>query len=223
MSFRDEFDAAQAEIGGSDYFKFKEGENRLRILAKPVRKITRFGYGICYAGAAYCQAAAMTADYEKAKQEAIAAGKDASDVSQPTLSLKWACWAVDRATKKVVNVELTNKMMETIISYMESEEGKFTEWPMPYDVIVTAKGAGQKSVKYSMIAARSNTPVTEEELELLGKQTPMDQIIEKMKAKKREKDGVPAPTSEAAADAAQEGVGEIKYPEDEINPEDIPF
>ena len=215
--FQDEFDKTQEEMGGSDYFKFKEGENKIRVLTQPVKKLSRWGHGICYEGAAYCTPEALDASYAEALEEAKKAGKDISKVARPQLSLKWAVWAIDRATGKIVIAELTNTMARTIREWMDGDDYGFKQFPMPYDMTVSAKGAGKTTVKYTVTAARKNTDLTEEELTELSKQTPIDQIIEKMMAKKRDADGVEAPAGE---EEIQAGDG---TEDDEINPEDVAF
>lgn len=235
MAFKDEFDKTQEEMGSSDFFKFqKDGDYRFRIMGEPVKKVSRFGtgYGICYAGAVYCQKASIDADYEKAKAAAIAEGKDPEKVKRSNLSFKWLMWAINRTTGKLVILELTNTVVKKLRNYMDSDEYGFKAWPMPYDITVSVVNAGTKEAEYDMVAARKDSPITPEETEAFEKLTPIDQIVERMKAKKREVDGVPAPTEEEGATpeiqagetpVASGEEGGVAYPTEDINPEDIPF
>lgn len=187
MSFRDEFDQYDSESGMDEYFKFKEGENKIRVLAKPEIKVTRWKHGICYKGAPYC------------KKESLGPNE--------SLNKKWMVWIIDRATKKMVLADLPYTVAKEIRGYMDSEDYKFEEFPMPFDITVTAKHAGTIDVEYSVLPAKKEAELTEQEQEELRKKTPIIQILDRMKAKAREK---------------VEGKKEIEYPEGP-DPKDIPF
>ena len=74
-------DAAKDMGSGGDFYKFREGDNKLRIMSEPIIKVFRFGYGICYEGAPYCQKETLDKELEEAKAKAKAEGKDVSKVS----------------------------------------------------------------------------------------------------------------------------------------------
>lgn len=214
MGFSDEVNETQKEMGGdSDFYKFKEGDNKLHILTEPKIKVSRYNYGICYEGAPYCQQDVMDKEYAKALEDAKAAGKNPKDVSRPNLSKKWMCWAINRATGGLVLVDIPYGVSKTLKEFMESDEAGFKSWPMPYGINIKAKGAGKKTVEYEVIASRKETPITEEELAELAKKATVESILERMKQKQKDKmEGKVTDTS-----------GGIEYPTDDINPEDIPF
>lgn len=194
MSFKDDFDKHQEEVNqGSDFFKFKNGENRLRIMSEPVKKVSRFGYGICFPGAPYCNDANLEKEYQQKIEEAESAGKDPKKVSRPSLSKKWSCWAIDRVESEKQNkpvfviIDLPSTIAKAIREMMDSEEYQFTDFPMPYDITVKAENAGTTAVNYTIMGARTNSEVTEQESEEFAKLTPIDQIIEKMQANQRER------------------------------------
>lgn len=221
MGFQDEFEQHQkSQGGGSDFFKFTLGDHAMRILTEPVKKVSRFGHGICYPGAAFCDPAVMDKEYEEKVAKAKEEGKDPKKVNRPNLGVKWSVWAVIRATGDLAIVDLTNSVAEKLLTFMASDEYKFSEFPMPYDVTIKVarkkgvKNPGPKDVEYDLLPARSNTPVTEAELADLGKKTPIGQIIERMQVKQKERDAGGGEASES---------GGIEYPTEDINPDDIPF
>lgn len=215
-SFEDEVTAAGNEMGGgSDFYKFKEGDNKIHILTEPKIQASRYGYGICYEGAPYCNPANLEKEYQAALEKARAAGEDLKKVKHPAVSKKWMCWAIQRSTAELVLVTLPYGVSKTLMEMKADEESGWTAWPMPFGINIKAKGAGKKEVEYTVVASRQNTVITEEELADLAKKTPVDQILDRQKAKQKDKtEG----TNTAGVD-----MGPIEYPEEDINPDDIPF
>lgn len=220
MSFREEYDEHQRSSGSGDFFKFKkDGDYVFRILTEPVKKVSRYGYGICYEGAPYCQKAQIDQDWQALQQKAVAAGKNPKDVKRPGVSVKWMSWAILR--EKVNNAvensyvifEMPGKIATPIREYMDSEDYGFKEWPMPYDITIKVKDAGQTSVEYTVLPARKNTPLTDEEQEAMAKLMSIQSIKERIQAKQKEKY-----ESEGSATGTK-----VEYPTDDINPDDIPF
>lgn len=217
MGFRDD---VEKEKSSSDFYKFVKGDQKFRIMSEPALMKTRFGdkYGICFDGAPYCDPSVMQKEYEEKVEQAKKDGKDPAKVSKPSLTSKYMCWAVLRGKTpeqdRMVIVKIPKQLAEKLLTWMDSEEYGFKEFPMPYDVIINAdENVGTTKVKYEMMASRKETPVLESEIEELSKKTPCDQIIDKMKAKRKaEFEGL-----EVAGDAP------VDYPEEEVNAEDIPF
>lgn len=219
MGFKDEVDTAGREMGaGGDWYKFKEGDNKMRILSEPIIKVSRFGFGICYEGAVYCQKATLDRELEEAKAKAKAEGKDPSKASIKMPSKKWCAWGIVRGKDgedKVCIVELPYGVSKSLLELMNSDEAGFKGFPMPYDINIKAKGAGSMGVEYQLIPSRTNVDLTEAEVEGLSKLKPISQILDRMKDKQRQKvEGGGAP----AADSDK-----IEYPSEDINPDDIPF
>lgn len=234
MSFADEFEKTEKERGGtSEFYKFKIGDNVMRIMTEPVKKESRFGYGICYPGAPYCDPAVMEQEWKEKQEQyeadvakAKEAGRDPKLVkkpSRPNTNVKWTVWGLVRATGELAIVDLTNSVAEKLLNFMRSDEYSFKAFPMPYDINikVTKKkvaNPGPKDIEYDVIASRKDTPVTEEELKELERKAPISQIMERMQAKQKER----FESGGADADEHSSGPG-IEYPKDDINPDDIPF
>lgn len=214
MAFKDEFDQHKKEAGGGgEFFKFKkDGSYKFRIMTEPVKKASRYGYGICYEGAPYCQKATIDKEWEEAKAKAKAAGKDPSKVSRPSISIKWMVWAYDYGSEAFVIFDMPNPVANTLREFMDSDEYGYKEFPMPYDITVTVKNAGQTSAEYTVMAARQNTDMTQEQMEDFAKLTPIQQVKERLQAKQKEK--------------IEGGSATSDYPsagDEEIDPADIPF
>jgi len=189
MSFENSIDEASKDMGSSDFFKFKEGDNKLRIVSEPILKLSRFGFGICYEGAPYCTDEALDKTWELLKEKSSDKGEDPEKVTRPSLGKKWSCWAFERADGNMVILDLPFAVAHQIRELKGDEDSGFDEWPMPFDVNVKATNAGNKKVKYVVVASRTDTPLTDEELHEIEAQTPMNQLLDKMKEKQRERDG----------------------------------
>lgn len=194
-----------AKRGG--WFKFKEGKNKIRILSEPAVLYEDFKLGICYTDCGFKGA------------------------------MKYLAYAWDYADESIKLF----KMPLTIFNYianLELEEGwAFTGFPMPYDLVINAKDAGTKEVEYTPTPSptRVEVPVVVQE-EMRKKKSALE-IIDGLKIKNQEKHradgtwdalhqgGFEKPTPESiGADKKKWGEHEpIKYPDEEVNPEDIPF
>jgi hypothetical protein len=167
-SFKDEM--AEANEPKTAYFKIKEGENRIRILAEPQLVISRFKYGICYEGAPYCEEANLP-EGEK-------------------LQRKWKTWVIDRADGVMKLYDMPYSISKFVGTFMNTEDYGFDKFPAPYDITITAKGAGTKEVEYTVTPARKNTELTEAEEKALADKDPIQMIIEGMK-KRAEEGAIP--------------------------------
>ena len=210
MGFKDDIDDGKQD---SDFYKFVAGDQKFRIMAEPIKKVSRWGHGICYDGAPYCDEVKMQEEYqakiEKAKQD----GKDPKKVEVPNLSTKYMTWAILRGEKRdrFVILELPKQLAEKIRTWMDSEEYAFSYFPMPYDITINAdKNVGTTKVKYDILPARKETPITDEESLEYEKLTPIDQLLQKIKDKQERK-----------------VLGEVdlhdSIPDDEVSPDDVAF
>lgn len=215
--FRSSVDNARSD---GDWVKFKEGDNRMRILSEPTIKVSRFGHGICYEGAPYCQKVTLDKELADAKEKAKAEGKkDWDKITIKMPSKKWCAWAILRGKDGGANtfgiVELPYGVSKTLRELMDSDEAGFKSFPMPYDINIKAKGAGSMGVEYTVIASRTSSEVTDEERIDFEKLTPVSQILDRMKDKQRQK-------TDGGSSASTEGK-KVEYPREDINPDDIPF
>ena len=102
------------------------------------------------------------------------------------LTFKWLCQVIDRKDGIVKPFFMPNTIYRHIESLQLSEDFKFEEVPMPYDLIVMAIGAGTKEVKYSTQGARTNTPLTEEEKKAIAEAPTVQELQQKIRDNEKE-------------------------------------
>ncbi len=130
------------------------------------------------------------------------AGEGATNVS-----IKGVCWILQDG--KIKEAKLPYTVVKAIRELMQDQDYAFESFPMPRLINIKAKNAGTKEVEYQVVPSPKETEVDGAILvELATKPTP-EEIVEKIKGK------VSPEKTEAKKD--------IEYPEEDINPEDIPF
>jgi len=141
----------------SEYFNFKEGETKLRVLTRPVAVKQYFRDG---------QYVLVDEKYQGPEKA----------------STKGWAWCAVRPNNEIKIVKFPFSVIKQIQAFMVDDEYAFEGFPMPYDLKVTVTGEGMER-RYSVIASPKVTPVTDEEKAELEKKTPIAQIINKMKEK----------------------------------------
>lgn len=165
MSFSDKIKAQEEEAqkegfaGGNDWYKFTEGANMFRVLAEPEMIYEKYKVGICYTDCGY------------------------------EGSPKFLTYIIDRKDNRIKLAKLPYGVGSTIASYQTDVEfgNDFTDFPMPYDVRVTAKGAGSKEVEYKTDPSPKRIEIESHILEALSKKKPISEIVQKMKDNQKEK------------------------------------
>ena len=180
----------------SDFFKFPTGDTRLRILTDFEQTYS------LYEG-----------EYPKAKYvkmlDHYVKPKDGFSVK----SSAWA-WAIIRDKPDFLKiVQLPYSLVKALGDLKSDPEWEFEDFPMEYDITVGNTGEG--GARYSLRGSPKKEPIPAEVFkELEGKkscQEIVNAILEKQGGKKE------AAKSGAAAFQGKE------YPDEEINPSDIPF
>lgn len=189
----------------SDRFEFKEGENRMRILTFPEVLATHFVGG--RGGTAHTCVG-------------IEDGCKFHGVEDKAPSLKLVSYIIDRVDGKVKLAELPLSVRYSLKDLQEDSDFEFVDFPMPYDVKI--KHDPQNSdpkAKYRLMGSPNKADLTQEEeeglAEAMGKLTP-EQYVEKKKAKERG-------NLETTQSTPAESEDKIKYPEEKVDPKDIPF
>lgn len=206
----------------SDFFKFeKTGVYKLRILTKPVAIATHFfGAGV---PASVCYEEGMGCPFH---------GGDGP-------ATKYLAYAINRADSKLVIVEMPKSVMWQVSDYSEDEDYAFTDYPMPYDIKITFDKEALPKDMYKVMPSPNKQPITEaEQAELTAKlaKLKIEALVEKRMndaLEKHKADGTYAREMERRqklqddlnAELAANGKKEpaIVYPEESINPDDIPF
>lgn len=230
----------------SDFYSFGIGAHYMRIMTAPVKKASRFGHGICYPGATYCDPAIIEKEYEQKMEEygenIEAARKNRATMeslkrikkpTRPNIEVKWTVWAYVRKTidekerAEGVNelriVDLPNSISAKLLELKRDTDmgSGFDGFPMPYDVKITKS---KKKVKGTW------TPKDVEYDLLAGtKREPIaEHIVIELEKKITIADlfermyAKQQERTESGGDGGEESGGH-DYPQEEINPDDILF
>lgn len=196
---------SEFSTSGGGWFRMQEGLNQFRILTEPEVMFESFKFGICYHECGY--------------------------EGNP----KYLARILDRADGKVKLYKIPFTIFKNIANWEQDDELKFSSFPMPYDVKITAKGAGTKEVEYTVMPSLKQVAVEESVLKSIEKQSPIKKVIEAMQEKNIEKHKADGTWEANQKKLAKEKERQEKqeqydkdhpmpdYPEEEIDPTDIPF
>jgi hypothetical protein len=137
----------------SDFYKFVVGENKIRLMSVPVK---------------------VKQVWKEDHFEFV--GDDVQ------VAPKYWAWAIIRETSEMKIVKLPYSVVKLLQQLMAQEEYSFENYPMPYDLTITATGE-DKERRYTVTAARKNTDITAEETEEISRKTKIEDILQKMKDK----------------------------------------
>ncbi len=203
------FSTGMPESGGG-WFRIAEGNNRIRIVSDGTVFAEHFkqggGGGVCYGKSKGCP--------------------NCKEGDSPTFKKLYRI--INRKkTKDIDGIEIEvgmqlakfgNVIIKQLDALADNEDYSFDTFPMPYDVTINAVGAGDKSVKYSIVPSPKRTELTDDEAAALSKEHGVSEIVASMKNKRMKADGnAPAETEETQRET------KVDYPNDDIDPADIPF
>lgn len=118
-------------------------------------------------------------------------------------TFKWLCYVIDRKDGKIKPYFMPHTVYKQIEGLQMNPDYGFEEVPMPYDITINANGAGDIKVKYTVVPARQNTPLTPGEQALVKGTQP----IRELQAALREEDGeVKGQASSNLDDGPQVGI-----------------
>lgn len=96
---------------------------------------------------------------------------------------KYVCWVFDYADQKVKLYFMPPTVYKMIEGLQESEEYRFDELPMPYDLTLNAKSAGTIEVNYQLTPARANSDMPVECMAQLVSKEPIEEVVKKLNEK----------------------------------------
>ena len=105
-----------------------------------------------------------------------------------SINYKHACYIIDREDGNVKLAFLAKTIISQIAAYQNSEDYGFEDVPMPYDVTINAKGAGSKEVKYTVIPAKEEVPLSSSEVQELSQKKPIADVLKRMGDKQGKSD-----------------------------------
>lgn len=163
----------EAGASGGNYFKFKEGKNKIRILVEGEIMATHFvgtkGY-TCYGVKEGCPFHGNGAPRD-----------DKGAIKKP--SAKLVTYVLDRNTEeqKPQQAEIAYSVVKQINTFAEEKDFAFGKFPMPYDINVTFTKAAAPNDKYKVVPSATRDEVPTEVLDQLSKVPPVSQTIERKK------------------------------------------
>ncbi len=196
MDYSKNIEEQMEQYGGApqdtQYFKLSEGANKIRVLSE----------------------GAVIASHWTGSAFHTCFGKDKGcsfSHEREDLNIKFLHWIIDRKDETTKLARFPYTIEKELGAYSANEDWAFDMFPMPYDITITAKNAGMKEVKYSVIPSPKRIELTDKEREDYEAQTPIAEVVERMKEK-------------AWKQAGGAPVKEEKSEEDENwTPEDMPF
>lgn len=136
------------------YFKFKDGENRLRIVTEPVLVWKSFN-----------------------KEEKTAkvymtetAGKQDKDAKK-----RFMMYVINRENEQIQIGEFGPSIVSQLTDLQQTNDYKFDDLP-PYDISIRKTGAGLDT-EYKVVAARANSDLTEEEKIKVFDLEPLESVL----------------------------------------------
>ena len=190
MSLNDKLKAAEKSEhngGGSNWFKFHEGRNSIRVLTEPEPFFEDFKKGICYTDCGF------------------------------TGSAKSMSWILDHADNKLKLMRIPYTITKMIGSWQEDEDWAFESFPMPYDINIDATGAGTKEVDYKVTPRPKREPVSSDVVDQVMKENTCAEVIKALKTKNIEKhkaDGTWQKEQDRKANLKKE-LAEVRVDDDE--------
>lgn len=157
-------DKINEKMNTSDFYQMKEGSNKMRIMTDftEVKTINR---NQKYAGIV---------------------SEDNQEQSGDSIRTQGWAWAIIRGDKtkeiedELAIVKFGRKILGQLVALKNNPEYAFDSMPVPYDIDVQTKDAGEMSVVYTVVPARQNTEVAEKEMEKLNKKKTVEEIIKSM-------------------------------------------
>ena len=141
----------KGEVSQGQYLKLSDGENRIRVVSEltPVWKL--FGEG----------SARVFVTAEGASKETKA-------------RKRFSAYVINRANGQLQIAEFGPQIVNQYVDLSESAEYMFEDVP-PYDITIKKSGSG-KETEYTVMAARTNTTLTDMERALVSAQKPIEQF-----------------------------------------------
>lgn len=109
-------------------------------------------------------------------------GKD----GKTTKNFKWLTRVIDRRDGKVKAFFMGHTIYKQLVAFQKDTVSgtNFDELPMPYDINISAVGAGTMEVKYTVVASRNSTPLSLAEQAMIGAEDSLEELRDALNKKK---------------------------------------
>ena len=224
FNFKDSIEKAETKYdvgGGGDWFKFQKGVNKIRVLASSSEPIANHFIGengssknvVCIGKNEGCPFHGKDAPV----------GKDGKP-KKP--SIKYLMYIIDRKNDAIRLVSVAYSVVKQIGELQMTEDWEFDSLPMPYDLTVKYDPDAAPNDKYKVIASPKRELVNQETLNQLAELKPLDEILEKIKAKQAGnmpeiKEGKSEDLPVINQDEEEPPIDDVEEPQ--IDLKDIPF
>lgn len=201
--------------GGNDQFKFKQGPNKIRVLA--------------------CSTKPLASHYVAKGQSYTCIGEDKGcffhgenalldDKGMPKKpSIQYLIYLLDRTDNKVKFCYSPYSIIKAITNLQNTEDYTFKDIPMPYDLNVTYDENAGPAQKYVILPSPKFEPVSAEVLAELKTKKSLDEIREKIKEKGKVKIDPNFKSKEGVQPFPDDDIPVIEPDAEKVKEEDLPF
>lgn len=183
-------DVAAAGKDGNPFFACEDGDNAVRIVSEPFKRVTHY--------------------VEAEKRSYRCTAKDmgmcghCSEENKP--KKKYVCYIIDRADGIIKIAEFGMSIMGALDKFRVTKDYEFETVPA-YDIIITKTGKGRDNTKYTVVAARSNTALTPDELKAIEELRPIADVIAAIENKQNSAEPTAPVTTPTADEVPLEALG----------------
>src|SRR5437867_4310810 len=144
------------EIGGSDYFKFEDGDNKIRILTMWEPIATHFVQDgrktvphVCYGKDKGCPYHDEGAPLDE-------------NGNPKNASVKFVTYILDRRDHKIKVADLVYTIVKKVVALQGDDDWQFDTFPMPYDPKINFDSNAAGSAMYSVTPSPNKEPVPDD-------------------------------------------------------------
>jgi len=159
-------------VGNGGWLKLEVGDNQIRIVSEFV------DYGNHFLENAKTSVICTGADTCPICLEAIKNGKYQDN--KP--SVQFLGYVIDRKDAGMKLFRMGWGIFKDINDLSMKADSAFEGTP-PYDIVINRVGTGKNDTRYKVRCARTNTPLTEDEMSAIADLKPIEDVIEEMKEK----------------------------------------
>lgn len=155
-----------AGAGKSDYLKWKDGENRIRIVSEPLKVFKSFD-----------KTNKETKTFLKEESAASFNSQlDKEGYKERGAKSRFLMYVIERETGLIKQAEFGPQLMNEFLDLATSSVSGFESLP-PYDMVVTKSGVGIET-EYKLLADRRDTSLTPEENLLVSSLKPISELLQ---------------------------------------------
>ncbi len=191
--FEKEFEENARESNRADYWKMKEGDNKIVVLTMPKMYTEVFRIGIAYHDCGYGQYG----------------------------SVKSKCYIKDLADGKIKIATFNYTVTKDLITLGKGARTKFEGFPMPYSIIIHGKNVGTLGQETDLIADEDHT-LSDDDQKTLASLDDIGEVLERFKEAQRKKVESDPDLQKRIADFIAEKSAEKSTKKSEKQQEDLP-